>query len=493
MDVEEGLAPHCLTPRDAGAAAALLAGALALYAFTAQERVYGHDGAFLINAFATGLEGHSNSALYATVAGWMGALLGREDPLLPLRWISLLGGAAGVAAVFVLARASGAAPRGALFGALLFALAPAQWFFSTTIETHGLHVGAVGLGALLCVLAPWQRPALARALAVAVFPLLYLTHMTGVLLAPGWPLLARLGELRGGSLEARAPLLPGALWTGLALLPVLAFSAACANHLFGAGFTLFVAEESPTRFLAEFTQRFSLEALCGGWVLALFALLPVAGWTLASGRPRGAARPAFVLLVLPATFVLLWLSIPERGAYFLGSTLFLAALCAHAPLPAGGRGWALAAGLVGLQAVAGRGQLEAFDRMFPLEQRVELVRENLGEEGVLITINPNVPTTRAFLPGAYDFDLSIPLTEYEAAGRPVEQFVADMEANIRQVFPAKRVALDLSHRHVYEEPPVLDAVVRYEPYLIALERHLMEAFETRLVSHPWWPLLVLER
>ena len=131
-------------------------------------------------------------------------------------------------------------------------------------------------------------------------------------------------------------------------------------------------EESPGRFLEQFTRRFPLEVFWSGFALALFLLLPLAAWALAAGRPRGPARAALVALAGVPALVLLWLGIPERGAYFLGSAPFLAALSAHAPLPAGARGWALAGVLALLQGIAGRGELDRFDRMFPLGERIEV-------------------------------------------------------------------------------------------------------------------------
>ena len=490
MDGEEAPAATCLAGRD-GWLAALLGGlALILYAASAQARVYGHDGAFLINAFAAGVEGHSNSALYASAAAVAGRLLGRDDPLGTLTWISILGAAIGVAGVYLLARATGATLRGALVGAGLFGLAPVTWFFATTVETHGLHLGAVTLAALVCVLGPWQRRALARALVFATFVAVYLTHMTGLLLAPGWVLLAGYGAARRrGQPEARREL----LWNAAVLALATVLAVALANLLFGAGFRLFAAEESPTRFLEQFRARFRLEALWGGWALALFVLLPAAVLALAAGARAAGARTALVTLVAVPTVVLLWLSIPERGAYFLGSAPFLAVLAAHLPLARGATGALTALALVALQAVAGRGELAAWDRMFPLHQRVELVREHLGEGGVLITLNPNVPRSSAFVPEVVDYDLAEVLVQHEALGTSPSDFARFLEGEIRRVFPARAVALDLSHRHVYEAPPDPDLVLRLEPYLMALERHLPTAFETRLVPHAWWPLLVLER
>ena len=417
-------------------------------------------------------------------------VLGRSDPLRTLVWISIPGAALGVAGVYLMARATGAAVRGALLGALLFGLAPVTWFFATAIETHGLHLGAVTVAALVCLLGPWQRPVLARALVFATFVPVYLTHMSGLLLAPGWVLLACHGARRRCGRPARAADLA---WNALAVGLALVLALALANLLFGAGLRLFVAEESPTRFLEQFRSRFRLEALWSGWALALFLLLPAAALALAAGRRASEARGALLALVAIPTAVILWLSIPERGAYLLGSAPFLAVLAAHLPLPAGARGTAVAAFLVALQAVAGRGELQAWDRMFPLEERVELLRRELPRGGVLITLNPSVPRSSSFLPEVVDYDLAAALVEQEAGGRSPEEAARFLESEIRRVFPARAVALDLSYRHVFEEPPDLGLVVRLEPYLMALEAHLTATFETRLVADPWWPLLVLER
>jgi hypothetical protein len=513
MTAEEGtpqggpaLPGACLAPRDALGAAALFAAVLALYAATAQGRIYGHDGAFLVNAFALGAEGHSNSALYAGAAELARALAPGDGPTRPLLWLSHAGGALGVAAAYVLARALGAPARGAVFGAALLALAPAQWFYATAIETHALHVAAVGVAALLCVLGPWRRPWLARGLAAAGVLLLYPTHMTGLLLLPGWLLLARVGRARRAPPEAPAETSAGEpardlAATGAVFAAALALSVMLANHLFGAGFTLIAGADAPTRFLEQFQQRFTLAGFWSGWALPLFLLLPVGLATLAAGRPGApggsseagarAVRAALAVLIAVPAVALLWLSIPERGAYFLGSAPFLAALCAFAPLPAGARGWWLAAGLVALQGIAGRGELAQHDALFPIAERAEAVRAAIGERGVVITLDPSAPRTKAWLPGVEDYDLSADLFAFAGRGAPPEEFAAFVVERVRPVLAETPVALDLTYRRLYAPPPDPALIARLEPYLVACEARLHAELGTRLVPHAWWPLLVL--
>jgi hypothetical protein len=382
--------------------------------------------------------------------------------------------------------------RGALFGAALFALAPAQWFYATAIETHALHVGAVGIAALACLLGPWRTPWLARAVAAAGVLLLYPTHMTGLLLLPGWLLLARAGRARRAS---ELPFARDLAATGACCAAAGLLSIALANRLFGAGFTLTAGVEVPMRFLAQFTRRFTLAEFWSGWVLPLFLLLPVAVAALATppGSPRAApvARRALLALVLLPTAVLLWLSIPERGAYHLGGAPFLAALCAFAPLFAGARGWVVAAALVCLQGIAGRGELAGFDSQFPAAERAAAGRAGLGERGVVITLDPGSPRTAAWLPGVVDYDLSGPLCEHVARGAPPAELADFLVAEIRRVFPAVPVALDLTYRRVYAPPPDPALIARLEPYLLACELRLQTEFRTRLAEDPWWPLLVL--
>ncbi len=495
MNAEEegGRTPGaCLRPADAGWAVLIGVAALLLYGATLQERLYGHDGVFLVNHFLGETEGHSNSALYASAAAAAGALVPAEaDPIAPLKWLSALGGAFGVAATFLLARATGAPARGALLGTLLFALAPAQWFFSTAIETHALHVGAVGLVVLVTVFAPWGRPPLALALVALAFPLLFLTHMTALFVVPGWFFLARFARARRG--QPVPPLARDALVLGPLFLAGLAFAVACANYLFGAGFRLFAAEESPGRFLDQFASRFTLDMFWGGWLLPLFLLPCAAAVSVAGRRLARPAEVALLWLVVPAILVLLWASIPERGAYFLGSATFLAALAAHAPLPTGGRGWALVALAAAAQGIAGLGEVRRHDELFSLRERVEAVRSTLGEEGVLITINPSAPKTKGFLPGVFDYDASEKLFELHAGGQSPQEFAAFVEGEVRKVFPQRAVALDMSYRHLYEPPPSPELVAALEPYMAALEDRLQAGFRTTYHPHPSWPVLVLER
>ena len=163
-------------------------GAALLYTLFFQRWLFG-DGPQLVDTFLF-KGGYWMHILYLPAAYLLRDGLQPEDPIDSLRWLSIFGGALGVSGVFVLARSFGLTRARALFSALLAATTPAIWFFSTTIELHALHFATVTACACLVSRVSWSRPRLAGLLTLASVPLLFWTHKSALLLAPGWLFLA---------------------------------------------------------------------------------------------------------------------------------------------------------------------------------------------------------------------------------------------------------------------------------------------------------------
>ena len=69
------------------------------------------------------------------------------------------------------------------------------------------------------LLAPWQRPLLAGLLTAACLPLVFLSHQSGILLGPGFVLLAQVARKR----RVGAGFRPGVLLLGIGPLFLASF------------------------------------------------------------------------------------------------------------------------------------------------------------------------------------------------------------------------------------------------------------------------------
>lgn len=172
---------------DATLAVCLSACAALLYLATLQDWYYG-DASQLVHDFAQGIEDGRLEiwmhVLYTPAAFLVELALPGYQPVLALKLLSALAAAIALGGAFLLARFFGVTRRSALASAVLLSVTPAFWFFATMIEVHALHAAAVAVCACITVYAPWRKPMLAVVLSCVAFPLVYLTHRSGLLLGP---------------------------------------------------------------------------------------------------------------------------------------------------------------------------------------------------------------------------------------------------------------------------------------------------------------------
>ena len=467
----------------------LLATAL-LYAATFQGRMYGDGGLFANKLVGFSRDGTS-AVLYLPLARLVSRGGGGDDPLGSLKLLSIVGGALGVSCTWLIARGVGARRGGAATACALLALSPMCWFFSTTIELHALHFGVTAACVVVTLYAPWRRPAWALAMTLLAFPLVYLTHKTGLLLLPGWVALVQVARSR-----VAAPFRLRTLLFGVA--PALSLAALA---------TIVIEERlTPSRELTELGTWVAINwspgitMLWEGWLLPHFLLLPIAAYALLVLPLRTALRFALWLSVLVPWAAMIAIGVPELGAYFLGSAPLLAAAVACVPVE---RRMLPVLVLVVLQAVAGFGQVRRFDRGFQIADRVAIVREIVGEErGLLLSVAGNsAARIEIHLPRVAEYNLSNDLIRARVQGECEEQFAARIVARIEQVLERTEVVLvDQSYRHAFQAdlnptvrgaPTVAHDFSRLTPYLQAFEVALHESFEVEYAPDRSWPMMIV--
>lgn len=466
-----------------------LAAAL-LYAATFQGRMYG-DGGLFANKFVGLLPDGTSAALYLPVARLVSSCSPDGDPLRPLELLSIFGGALGVSCTWLIARAFGAGRPGAATACALLALSPVCWFFSTTIELHGLHFGVTAAGLAVTLYAPWRRPTWALGITLVGFSLAYLTHKTGLLLLPGWVAVVQVARTRVAPPFRRRTLLFG-------IAPLFA-GAALVTIAIERGLT-------PSRELTELGTWMAsawspdLTMLWEGWLLPHFLLLPLAFYALLARRGRSDLRIALGLSIFVPGTALIAIGVPELGAYFLGAAPLLAATVACLPFQ---RGMLLALTLVSMQAVAGWGQVRRFDCGFRTEDRVTIVRELVGEErGVLLSVAGNcAPRIEIHLPRVTEYNLSVDLVRARGERKGAERFATEIVERIEGVLErSEYLIVDQSYRHAFAPdlnptvraaPALSHGLSRMDPYLEALEVALHERFEIEYVPHRSWPMMIV--
>jgi len=463
--------------RDRWVALSLLCLAAGAYALGFQDWVYG-DGPQLIDAFLF-LRNLWMHVLYIPAARVLGLFWWGADPVDPLRATSILGAAAGVSGTYLLARWFGCEPVRALLAALLAATVPAVTFFATTIEVHALHFGTVALAAWALTRVPWNDPRIAVALSSALVPLLYLTHKSGVLLAPGWLALALLVRHRAGRApDVRTALLLG---TGIALafLGSLALSSALLPDRNSIGGTL--------DFIAHFQRTAPAGFLHEAVLVGLAALTPLA--LLGALRVSRAELLVLAAFLLPLFGFFCWYGEATRGGYFASAIPFLAVLAARA-LPAGIGGIGLATVALGLQAFVSARQARDYASEFSWEDRrarCAAVRSVLGEQGTLLSFDPTLQPVTLDLSGVREVNARSDLmrtTKNGMAPAASAQITVDFLRKLMDRWPGP-FALDpvLTRRAGLED--------ELAPFRAAIEDAVTAAFQARLVPDPRFPLLRL--
>lgn len=432
-------------------------GLAAFYRATFQERQYG-DAALLVQAFLRYLDGLGQwgHVLYLPTAKLLDSVLALESPVEALRLLSSLGAAASAGCVYLLARLWGARAPSSVVATLLFAFAPGPWFFGTTVEVHALHTACVGVCTLVALLAPWRRGLAAALLVSAAIPLLFLSHQSGILLGPGFVLLARWGRLQSG---ARA-FSPFELWLVLAplFLASLVGAIALAAGWLDSSIPMFLGGTGDT--VQTFQSVLDLDAVWGGWLVPLGAITPLFLWALVSRRLRGAGLVALLgLLVPPFLFFVVW-GLAERGGYAMPSAMLLAAagaLALETPLRAR---WAIAGALLVLQVALGWTLIRGFDEP-RWRERNELrragVAEALPDGGALISINVHAQSIEYQLHRVHEVSLYELFATSARAGHGPAEFVGRCESLLTPFIDGSgALALDLEGRlFVAEKAPHL--------------------------------------
>jgi hypothetical protein len=461
-------------------AIAVFLGVLASVTFAAgfQRWVYG-DGPQLIDAFLF-LRRLWMHVLYIPVVRLLAGGLGRLDPLAPLRAASFLGGGAGVAGTYLLARWFGASPWRAVFAASLAGATPALVFFSTTIEVHALHFGAVSLCACALLRAPSKRFAPSVLLAIALVPVLYLTHKSAVLLAPGWLALALHARERaiGTATEHRELLLLGGAIA----------SAFVASMMFAAWLV-------PDRntivetldFVDRFQQGISPEFLREAIVLGLGFLTPLAaiGFLRTSGRER----LVFAAILVPVLSFFTWYGEATRGGYFASILPFLAVLAARALPPT------RMAVPVALVALAGQHllawiQVDSYQERFSEEDRslrAEAVRAAIGESGVIVSFEPTHQPLTLDLPRVREINVRGDFMKTALSGMDPKTSARETVRYLHKVLGenAGKVALDLGLGRR------TDSLFAFGIYLDAIESAVTAAFGQAVRENPRFPMIVI--
>jgi hypothetical protein len=474
---------------------AIALGAGLVYACTFQTRFYG-DGPGLASLHALGLDEAYYNVLYlraARAVRWFVALAGVDDPFASLRMLSVLPAALGLGATFVMLRAAGAEMFGALAATLALGASPALWFFATTIEVHALDFATVAGVALSILVAPWRRPARALALVAVAFPFPVWAHVTSATLGPGFVFLVQSARTRRTGERYSLPALlfgVGGLLFVVLLLALLASHVVRTGSLAGIRSDVLVGTSLKDPHAPEACPVWSRE-----WILPYGALVPLAlvGFARLRREPGLAAAIALALGVPLAFF--LWWGVCERGGYFLGSAPFLlvpVAFLAGRWSPAKS---ALAAMLVAGQGLLARQEIAAFDRGFDPRERVERVREAIGDSGLLITVGRFAPDIRCYLPGVEELVLLNFVRQIRAGS--AEPLSSD--ELVRRIEPRLEGLLERWGRVVLEPgpEPTFDETSAVEPDLVsdidALFAHMRARYEVRDLPHPDWPLMVLVR
>ena len=466
--------------------------ALCLYLATPITRGYG-DGPNLVLLFSDPenvLPPYSH-ALYLPLARILGTVLAwfevESAPAETLRLFSQLTAALGVGFSFLVARAFATSRLAAFVATALFAVSPPVWFYACTPEVHPPHYAAVGLVAVVTLFGPWKKPVLATVVMVALMPLLFLTHQTGLLLFPCWAILAGFARERVSSaFEKRT------LW--LRLAPAIAFSFALAL-LFNALLRDIQLVDSLTRSSKSVTHRTGppLIGAWQGWLQPLALLwLPIFTSLLALARRRAQTRRVAVLLAVLApslVFYFFW-GIPERGGYTLGGAVFLTALAAigfdrwlqtrtGTPRPRA-LVIALAILLISLQGAYARYEVESFDDPSinaEIQERVAAARLAFGETDalkVLVSFDASNQTITAVAPDILEIRLLAALLRAGREGQTPAEFAADAVQLLREKGKGTVLVLDRSYASSLEVQGVEIAEVKI---LRAFQNLVSSSFE----------------
>lgn len=290
--------------------------ALGLFAATVQTTAFS-DAVYLSAKVESGPKPYYN-ALYLPL-GWafhrLVSLVLDWDAFEALGLFSALCGAGAAAFLAVCLRRIGCSPGWRIAWGLFFVVTPGVWFFSTTVEVHSIQLLGTSAATAMCLLARRESPGRALALVYAACALALLSHLTTVLILPGFVVLAR-GDGPGVGLG-----LKGLPWkatllvhVGLLVVVVGVFWAYSANPTG-------LSRSNPLEALEVFFRKY-VTKLKNGRFYGPSEIADFLGGEF--------LRPAGLLAVLPLVRVFA----PRRNRLFLPA--FVAALPYLVLLPQGG-------------------------------------------------------------------------------------------------------------------------------------------------------------
>lgn len=476
-------------PRDLGIASALFLVLWLANVLLAQDALYG-DGESMLLTFEP-LYGPSklwSHTLLLLVARALRALGVGETPFHTLRMVSLVAGAVGAAATYLLARGFGARRASSLAAALLLAATPGWLFFSTTIEVHALHAACFALAGCAVVFAPWQRPALAVALCCLAFPPIVLSHETGPILGAGLLGMVQVGRERRGLAPLGLPTLCGVI--GPVFLAVLVASFLWNTHL--AGSTLGANLDRQIAEGKHFSSEVTLATFIELWLQPLGLLLPLAVAAALAGALAGWRLVALAAAVLPSLALFTSWGVIERGGYTLPSATALAVAGAllFSTWGEGPRALSLKALPVALHGLLALASLSSY--VGPRWEdytvgRSAVAREVLGTPCALYALNYR--NLFLDLEGGREVNLYPLLVQAYREQVTPAAFADDVLARVQaDLADGLAVGLDLSYRAIVEEQA--PAMV---PYMDALELRLEQHLWVQRVDDPLWPLMRLRQ
>jgi hypothetical protein len=482
-----------LGARDAWLALALAVGSGVLYALTQQTRYFG-DGPGLVSLHVLGGGERYYNVLYLPACELVQRALFLE-PLDAPRVLSPLALALGLGLAFLNVRRTGTGRPAAVAALALLACTPAVWFYATTPEVHALHFAFVQLVAFVTWNAPWGRPGLALALVALAFPLLYGSHIASVTLGPGWVLLVQLARSRTHSPFRWRTLL---LVVGPVLLAALVMAMVAACWLRYGDLSGFWEDQ-----LGDQVELHDVVDEAGvhdqrvtwrdEWLVPMGLLVPLAAAGYPALRRRAWLLPATATLTLVPLGFFLWWNQYERGGYVLASSAFLAVPCAHLFSRARNAWGLVPVALIVLQALLARRVIDAYDQGWVPAERVAMVREAIGESGLLIETVPHAPDIRCVLPGVREINVPrVIRRKYYAAGEllTAPEVVASIWPELeRRLANHDRVAVEIGYPRAAREG---GSMASMEPTLRALEERLRATHSVRELAQTYLPMLVIE-
>lgn len=453
--------------------------AIAAFAFamsTAPDRLFGNDAAHFVHWIASGqIPAAYHNPLYPQLALALHSALRPHDPALAMHLLSALGMAIGVGFTTAALGRGGSPGRAVLAIGTLVAVTPVVWFFGAVVETHSLQFATIAFATWLTLALDWQHGRRSTVLLALALAVAQLTHPTTLVFGPGFLLLAHAMRPRAGDHSSLAQFVA----KGGTLLVGMLGGAILSRALRGLPPALPTGESFAT--IREFAGNFGVETIVETWLLPLALLAPLQlvalGCALRRATPRDLALAASIV---PATAFFLWWSVPERGAYLIGTIPATALLLADLERTRAGVRTALPWILA--QAAIGAWQLFSFGSEQRLGERITRLEFALDNAGLVLSASDNAPPAQHYSSQLEEINLTA-----LALQQPDDRVLVDsLAAFLREELKRRPVVLDLSYR-------LRGGMRGMEGRIEALERELRARFAVRDLPDRSWPLLAFDR